>query len=458
MKRLLAMIVLLATSAFAQETRIASDFEIAQTRAQIARSRDFLTQLSGHLNLGDLYTTRNETATAREEYARALAIAMRDRVDARRGSDMTRYSTATGYAGLAQAKLGRGGDAFALLDESIRYAADSAKSWNVYASAMTILDKPAKAVAAARNAVAIAERDLQREPSLANRLDLAIDRYTLANAGGEQAELRNVVESLRSPAFEPLRRQVAREEAFEIYSTARGEAAAYLSLLNRAQLRLAAVLEAQGDTAGARREYERVLETRTDDPAALTALARLAPPAERERYFAAAFDANPFSLPLIRTYQRYLGRTPPNDVDDSSTGGKIRSALIAMRRGETRSARTTLDALLARFPKNETLRTLRAEASPQWLAEAGERQILDAKTFTGTAVFNATPVAAAPGQTVFESGTIDGVPFRFAEPVAFAGTFAPGTPLRLTYRILGATDLAGADAMLLEPLRLEATR
>ena len=54
----------------------------------------------------------------------------------------------------------------------------------------------------------------------------------------------------------------------------------------------------------------------------------------------------------------------------------------------------------------------------------------------------------------FESGTIDGVPFKFSEPMRFNGTFAPHVPLRLTYRILGASG----DAVLLEPVRVEAMR
>ena len=48
--------------------------------------------------------------------------------------------------------------------------------------------------------------------------------------------------------------------------------------------------------------------------------------------------------------------------------------------------------------------------------------------------------------------------FRFPEPMTFNGTFAAGVPLRLTYRILGATQLNGADALLLEPMRLEPAR
>jgi hypothetical protein len=81
-------------------------------------------------------------------------------------------------------------------------------------------------------------------------------------------------------------------------------------------------------------------------------------------------------------------------------------------------------------------------------------------TFISTAVFSGAPAPppATAGQTIFETGTIDAVPFRFAEPIAFNGTFAPQTPLRLTYRILGATQQEGADALLLEPLRLEALR
>ena len=49
-------------------------------------------------------------------------------------------------------------------------------------------------------------------------------------------------------------------------------------------------------------------------------------------------------------------------------------------------------------------------------------------------------------------GAIDGVPFKFSEPMQFTATFAAHTPLRLTYRILGASG----DAVLLEPVRLEA--
>jgi hypothetical protein len=262
-------------------------------------------------------------------------------------------------------------------------------------------------------------------------------------------------------------------EQFEIYSSARGEAAAYLSLLDRAQLRLAQLDELHGDSAHARQEYQSVLTTRSDDPIALAALVRLAPnDAERERAFADAFDANPFSLPLIREFQK----SGHGNVDGDSTGAAVRRALVEMQRGEWSTARSHFDALLHQFPANETLRTLRAEAEPQSgglpktaTPSAAElravmalfthitpeqRAALDAMTFTSTAVFAPAETSGADGQTIFERGTIDGVPFKFAEPTAFRGTFGTNAPLRLTYRILGATTIDGADGLLLEPLGL----
>ena len=167
-------LLLFATIASAQ-TRIASDFEIQQMEEQVARSKDFLSQLSGHLNLGDLRTTRNETTIARTEYAKALEIATSERLAARHASEITRYATATSYAALAEAKLGNAADAFSLSEEAIRYTSDSAKSWNLYANAMTALGKPAKAASASRNAIAIASREN-------DKLDLAIYQYSLASS------------------------------------------------------------------------------------------------------------------------------------------------------------------------------------------------------------------------------------------------------------------------------------
>lgn len=462
------LILLLAFPAFAQ-TRLASDFEIAQMEKQLARSREFEAQLSGRLNLGDVRMARNETSLARAEYTKAFELAEKERLDARRDSSMTRYANATSYAALAQAKLGRDVNAFALLEEAARYASDDAEAWNLYASAMRILGHPRKAISAARNSVAIAAA----QP---DKLDLAVYQHALATALIEAGEVNeaetllvSITDALRSKTFESLQREVARAESFEIYSSARGDVAAYVSLLNRAQLRLASLYERRGDAERARAQYERVLEGRSDDVIALSALARLARnDAEREKYFAEAFEANPFSMQLVREYQR---RPHAASIDTSTTGGAMRNAIAQLARGETRAARASLDALLAKFPANETLRTLRREAEgatavslPSAAPTANElralladferitpeqRTTLDRTTYTGTAQFSGN---------VFEAGTIEGVPFRFSSPTQFAGTFDVTRPLRLTYRILGVTRSGDTDALLLEPVRLEEVR
>lgn len=453
--------IALVLAAFLQ-TRIASDFELRQMQQQVEHARDFSSQVSGRLNLGDVRLARNETALARAEYGKALEIATKERLDARAASNLSRYATATSYAALAEGKLGHAARAFELSEEALRYDSSSAKTWNLYASTMSLLGKPAKAASAARNAVAF-----ETDP-----LDLAIYKYALASSLielGQTAEaerlLIDVTGALRSERFASLRGSVARREAFEIYSSARGEEAAYVSLLNRSQLRLAALDEARGDAEAARQQYQRVLEARSDDPTALSAMARLArSDEERERYYADAFDANPFSLALIRSYR--ASTRPEGDT----SGARMRRLLYAMQHGEPQSARAQLDALAREFPDNDTLRTLRRELderasgsldflrtkSAPAAAELRtliarfndlspeERAALDTSTFTSTVTFD-QPMP-------FESGTIDGVPFKFSEPVSFNGTFEPHAPLRLTYRILGASG----DAVLLEPVKLEA--
>lgn len=461
--QLAAVLLLAASCPLLAQQRIASDFELQQMQRQVERSKDFLSQVSGRLNLGDVRMARNETSLARAEYRKALDATVKERLEARTASSLTRYATATSYAALAAAKLSDDARAFELSEEALRYDSGSAKTWNLYASAMSLLGKPAKAASAARNAVAL-ETD---------RLDLAIYRYALAsslielkqNAEAERL-LAGVVGTLRSSEFASLRSGVARREAFEIYSTARGDESAYISLLNRSQLRLGALYEARGEAEPARQQYEHVLAARSDDPTALAALARLARSGEeRERYYAEAFDANPFSLGLIREYRS--SALP----EGTSTGAQMRRLLAAMNRGELQSARTQLDALTKQFPDNDTLRELRRDidkrasggidflrtkTSPtaselrSLIARfnddrltAEERAALDALTLTSVATFDA-PMP-------FESGVIDGVRFKFSEPMIFNGTFAAHTPLRLTYRILGASG----DALLLEPVRLE---
>ncbi len=445
------MTILFAAVILMAQTRIASDFEIRQMERQIAQSRDFVSQLSGHLNLGDLRLTRNEAAVARNEYAKALEIALNERVASRRASDLTRYATATSYAALAQAKLGDAADAFVLSEEAMRYSSYSAKSWNLYASAMSQLHLPAKAASASRNAVA-----LEHDP-----LDLAIYKYSLASALGDSPEaeqlLTEVVKSLRSETFASLRQQVARAESFEIYSSARGDVAAYVSILNRSQLRLASLYEQRGDLARASEQYANVLADRSDDPTALAAIARLEP---TEDHYKQAFDANPFSLPLIRDYQRFLSGGPPSSAAAAedrgapqSTGDLVRLALQQMRRAEYPTAIVTITTVEKQFPNNDALELLRREIEQKrsvFIAALENRSRLDKETFTGTVVFDQGPP--------FETGKIDGTPFRFSEPMAFNGSFVANVPLRLTYRILGATQLNGADALLLEPIRLEAPR
>jgi len=421
------------------QARLASDFELAQMQAQLARARDFQSQLSARLNLGDVRAARNETSLARAEYTTAYELAERERLVARRNSSLTRYANATSYAALAQAKLGRAATSFALLEEVARYASDDAESWNLYASAMRVLGHPRKAVSAARNAVATAD-----EP-----LDLAVYQHALATALIEvdnvtEAErlLVTVTTALRSEKFAPLQQEAARQEAFEVYSSARGDVAAYVALLNRAQLRLAWLYEKRGATGAAREQYRRVLEGRSDDVVALTALARLAADdAERARLYAEAFEANPFSLALIREYRKAL-TTPQTDMQ---------RALVHLERGELRAARAVLDELLVKFPANETLRGLRREAegvavvslpsaSPtsrelRALLEGFERltpeqrAALDAMTFTSNVLVNG------------DRATIEGV------PVTIQGTFDVHAPL--TYRILGAAG----DALLVEVAR-----
>lgn len=494
MNRLTMITLAVVAPVLAQaQSRIASDFEIARMQQQLSGSREFLAQLSGHMNLGDAYTTRSELSAARTRYETALNLASRQRVVTRRQSDLTGYSTATSYAALAQAKLGRGAEAFALLEESMRYSSDSAKSWNLYSSAMNALGRPKKASGAARNAVTIATREVETNPSTGNQLDLAIYQHTLATAlidSGEPADaerlLRSLLANLQSPAFDGLRRQVEKSESFETYSTARGETSAYVSLVNRANLRLAALLESRGDRSGAKAGYERVLVSRSDDPSALSALARLSTDKERDRFFIAAFDANPFSLPLIREYQRHLAGSAPSDIDTRTTGGSVRQALEHSARGRRRAAQTALDTLLLQFPGNETLALLRAETEstgriPQFLenprserplepAAAELQQLLDARDrlapehraaldstlFTSTVSF--ATADAREGKTALLRGTIGEVPFRFSEPTEFHGQWAAATPLRLIYRILGFSELDGKAALLLEPLGLEPAR
>jgi hypothetical protein len=474
---------------FAQSARIASDFEIAQMQKQATSARGFLAMLQAHLNLGDLRRMRSELPLARKEYATAYDLAIGERKDAQQAGEMAQYVTATMYAGLAKAKLGDGKSAFSLLEEASRHGSHLGSLWNVYSIAMTALGEPKKALTAARNAVTVADAETARERSVKHLTDAAIARFSLAqslleNDRREEAVvlLETIVASLAAKDFDSVRRNVARTESFEIYSSVQTDEQAYLALANRSRLKLAALYEERGATAKARAMYETVLQARSDDAYALAGVARLtAKSEERERRYIEAFDANPFLLPLVREFQRSIADSKPAPIEDpSTTGAEVRRALVQLARGETRAARETLTALNTKFPGNRTLETLLAETEIAPLVvtlpgakPAGEelrrlialfaqerltpeqRVQLDQMTFTSAVTFNAQGGEPPAGQTIFEAGTVDGVAFRFSEPTAFAGTFRAATPLRLTYRILGATELDGADALLFEPLRLE---
>jgi hypothetical protein len=463
----------LSSPLLAQETRIASDYEIRTMQAQAAGAKDFETQVSAHLNLGDLRKERNETSLAQQEYATALQAAEKERISEREKAHLIEYAKATMFAGVAEAKLGHEARAFELLEEASRYTPDDARSWNVYANGMGALHLARKSASASRNAVALEQRPI----------DLAIDQYSLAislDESGETAEatqlLESVIASLRSSKFDALRRDVARHEAFETYSTVRSDIAAYLTVLNRAQLQLANFYERNGQISRARSLYQDVLKTRTDDPIALASLARLSNSSET---YAEAFDANPFSMDLIRDYREFVRRAKPH-TEGTSNGAQMRRAIEEIERGEDINARKTLEGLSAKFPNNDTIRTLMRQATSN--ANAGvflkdlratltllaqdrvtpeQRAQLDNTLITSTATFDEyvapPPPAAHPGEgagATFQTGTIDGVPFRFSEPTTFKGTFAAKTPLRLTYRILGATELNGASALLLEPTKV----
>jgi hypothetical protein len=527
---LLTLAFTLAAGNLCAQTRAASDFELRQMEAQAAHATDYLSQLSAHLNLGDVRAARGESTRSRSEYERALSLSERERVAARRASALGRYATATAYAGLAHARLNQPAEAFDDLEEAIRYGSDSGRIWNLYSTTMAIANLPEKAVASARNAVAAAERDLATADSIPRRLDLAVYRYSLASslldekdphAHSEAAALlQSVIAALEAAPFQPIREEIARVESFEIYSTARGDASSYISVLNRSHLRLARLAEEGGDRESARAQYAAVLLARNDDPTALAGMARLAAGDDRGRYFAEAFDANPFSIDLIRRYEQYIAGSATAAPEEQSTGARVRLLLQELSAHRTRAAADTLEELARGNEGNEVVAWLAArlalargdagkarataagisradlradlerrfptevEGPPAFLSDPGiaavtdpsprdlrsvirlfstssilpeQREALDRLQFSSKASMDAGATGSEPSTTSFERGTIEGIPFRFQSPTLFRGPLIASRPLRLTYRILGVTDSAGADELLLEPLRLEGT-
>jgi len=350
-----------------------TDFELAALEKRIARERNPLRLAAAWLNLGDLRRVRSEASLAGDAYATAVSLLRKERLATRSRSDLSGYAIATAYQGLGEAKLGRQGEAFNRFEEALRYGSDSARIWNLFSSAMNVAGQSGKSVSSARNAVAIAETRTSPSSDSSELLDLNVYRYALASALESQpsaerrdeaiAILTGVVDSLTSPSFERLRDDISRNESFEIYSSAQGGVDAYVSLLVRARLRLAQALEERGDSEGAREVYRDVLAARSDDAIALTALARLSSSAaDRSRFFGDAFDANPFSLILIRQYETYLREKGVSPENSGSTGAAVRGAIESIVRADYRRALEASIALSAQFPSNDAIRYLKARA------------------------------------------------------------------------------------------------
>ena len=330
--------------------------------------------------------------------------------------------------------------------------------------------------------------------------------------------LESSVATLRAPDFDDVRKKVASRESFESFFTVQGDVQAYVSSLNRTQFKLASLYEDAGRLADARRLYEDVLAQRTDDARALAALARLSRSEdERFRRLDGSLDANPFSMETIRDFQMALRARDRSTIVPGAgpgPGARVRRALEQLELGEAAAARETLAGLAAGYPDNDTVQfllaltdirlgdldsarartihapDLRAQVAdrlraavvgpPRWLdgpgatavatvddlrsmisllvdnrLTAAQRGALDRVVLSSSAVFDPMAGASPPGRTVFSTGRIGSIPFAFAQPTVFTGTFAAGSPLRLDYRLLGLTELSGAQALLLEPVRLE---
>lgn len=493
--RLAFLLVFFAGMAAAQEPRIASDFEIATAQKQVTRERDPLLKMAAHLNLGDLYLTRQEAPVAREHYRQAEALANTEQLRARRHSDLNAYSIASAYLGLAFAKQNRAADAFDAFEEAMRYASDSAKLWNLYASGMSLVGKSPKAVAAAQRAVDIADRAAQANPTQSTLLDVSVYRYALASAliatdtRKQQAAaiLERVIEVLESPAFDELRDEITRREKFEVFSTTRGDADSYLSLMNRSRLRLARVLEERGETDQALAQLREVLELRSDDAAALTAMARISAAGDREQFFAEAFDANPFSMDLLQQYERWVAETRPAAPQGTTVSRLMQRAVHAYAVDRPAEAAATIESLRQRFPENDAVKFLSRRLAeiraglrvPDYLVSSTtglipldahqlselitliradqlspqQRVRLDEVIFQSPATFD-PPISSTPDTTTFQTGSIGPVSFRFQQPTEFRGTFPASTAVQMEFRVLGVGEESGAATLIVEPLRI----
>jgi tetratricopeptide (TPR) repeat protein len=328
-------------------------------------------------------------------------------------------------------------------------------------------------------------------------------------ASGEAAELfSSIVDLLGSSRFAALRRQIGRAESFEVFSFVRSDADAWLSLYNRSLLRLGRMRASGGDLAGARQAFLRVLERRSDDPLALAALASLsAGDADRERLFAESFAANPFSPTTILEYERHAREGSPEP-----SGGAVQRALWLIASDRAGEARSLVASLATRNPENAAISFLEARIAlasgdldaagaiarrlPVGFRDAIEadrvhaasarsdassvlsrltdrspvpaddellrailpllisldpeiRERLDRTIFSSIATMD-EPSSSSAGVTVFNSGSVGDVRFRFSIPTAFRGEFR-GERLRIGYRVTGADR----ETLLIEPVGIE---
>jgi tetratricopeptide (TPR) repeat protein len=515
MKRLL-LVAFLALGAAAQ-TRIASDIEIRQMQ-EAAASQEFATKVAARVNLGELRRLRNEPAAAEREFQEALQLARNERDDARRKHDLPRYAVACGWAGVALAGLGHGPEAFEMLEEAVRYAADSRGVWNVYSVAMFQLDKPEKAIGAARMSVNAAERNVAGHATVRELLELNVDRLALAQGllnsekdeAGKEAErvLLKISESLDSDAFAGLRKSLGKREEFQVLTAPSTEGGMYLSIFNRSHLRLGKYYEDSGAAEKAIREYKAVVSRRSDEAMALGGLARLtADPKERDQYFIQSLDANPFADDVIADYEQHVASgqaSPP--AQSGSAGSRVRLVIHQMHDRDFRRARETLKALMDEHPHNDVLQAMlarlelqsgdaeaaraaadgiadvamrwdviatirRAPAARPWFldkqptiavepAESDLRTLIalfaaDKMSANDLATLDRAEFTSSAELEALDRGMIGGIPFRFQSPARFRGIAETARKLRIVYRILGATTLDGRDALLLEPIRAE---
>lgn len=506
---------LAAVLVFVAQTRIASDIEIRQMQ-EAAQSGEFATKIAAHINLGELRKLRNEFAASEREFQDALQLSRMERDEARKKKELPRYAVACAWIGVSLASLGRGADAFAMLEEAVRYAADSRGVWNVYSVAMYQLDKPEKAIGAARMSVHAAERDvITGGATVRELLELNVDRFALAQGlldygtadAGKEAEqiLLAITASLESEAFAALRKTLGKREEFQVLSTARTDGGMYLSIFNRSHLRLARFYEATGADEQAIREYKAVVSRRSDEPIALGGLARLTKdPKESDQYFIQSLDANPFADDVIADYEHHVAMGQASaPARSGSTGSRVRLVVHQLEAREFRQARETLKALMAEHPHNDVLQAMlarlesksgdadaaRAAAGeiadpairqnvlgsirrqgvvrPWFLDEAPTEPVVPAESELRTllnlfanhrlsgddlATLDRAEFTGSAELETPERGTIHGIPFRLQTPARVQGK------VRMTYRILGATTIDERDALLLEPVRVEVAK